>query len=146
MVSVEWKGGMQFEATPPTGVKFTIDAHPEHGGGGAGPTPVETLLGAIAACSAMDVVAILQKKRQVLTSYRIEVEGDRPAPGTFPRPFSEIRVKHMLVGENLDPLAVQKAVELSDDKYCTVITTLRAAPTVKSEWRIEGETEGSVRR
>lgn len=137
MVSVEWKGDMEFEASPPTGVKFTIDAHPEHGGHGKGPTPVETLLASVAACSAMDVVSILQKKRQVLTSYRIEVDGDRPPPGTFPRPFSEIRVKHILVGENLDPSAVQKAIELSDEKYCTVITTLRASPKVKSEWKIE---------
>lgn len=137
MVSVEWKGEMEFEAEPPTGVKFTMDAHPDHGGHSKGPTPVETLLGAIAACSAMDVVSILQKKRQILTSYRIEVDGDRPAPGTFPRPFSEIRVKHIFVGENLDPLAVNKAVELSDEKYCTVITTLRACPKVSSTWEIE---------
>lgn len=137
MVTVHWKGEMEFEADPPTGVKFTMDAHPEHGGHGKGPTPVETLLAAIASCSAMDVISILEKKRQVVTEYRIEVDGDRPPPGTFPRPFSEIRVNHILVGANLDPLAVAKAVELSDEKYCTVITTLRAAPRVKSEWHIE---------
>ena len=114
-----------------------MDAHPEFGGQGLGPTPVETLLSAIAACSGMDVIAILEKKRQVVTGYRIEVDGDRPPPGNYPRPFSEIRVRHYVTGKNIDPAAVKRAVELSDDKYCTVITTLRAAPKVKSDWVIE---------
>ena len=138
MVSVKWMDGAAFEAEVPSGIKFVIDSHPEFGGRGLGPTPVEALLSSIAACSAIDVLDILRKKRQVVTSYRVEVDGDRPPPGEFPRPFSEIRVRHILVGENLDPAAVERAVELSDTKYCTVITTLRAAPTVKSSWEIEG--------
>ena len=121
----------------PTGVKFILDTHPEHGGQKLGPTPVEALLSAVAACSAIDILDILKKKRQVVTSYRVEVDGDRPPPGEYPRSFSAIRVKHILEGENLDPIAVARAVELSDTKYCTVITTLRAAPHVTSTWEIE---------
>lgn len=136
MVTVRWTDGVAFEAEVPTGAKFMIDSHPEFGGRGLGPTPVEALLSAIAACSAIDVLEILKKKRQNVTSYRVEVEGDRPPPGDYPRCFSEIRVKHILTGENLDPAAVERAVELSDTKYCTVITTLRAAPTVTSSWEI----------
>ena len=137
MVTIQWTDGGGFEADVPTGAKFTIDTHPDHGGHGLGPTPVEALLASVAACSAIDVLDILKKKRQNVTSYRVEVDGDRPPPGQYPRAFSEIRVRHILKGENLDPEAVQRAVELSDTKYCTVITTLRAAPTVTSSWEIE---------
>jgi putative redox protein len=142
MVEVSWKGGMVFEALPPTGNIFTMDAHPELGGDHRGPTPVETLLGAIAACSAMDVVAILQKKRQVITGYRIEVEGVRGPEGQYPRPFLSLTVNHILSGTGpnggpLDPVAVARAVELSDGKYCSVIATLRSSPEVQSKWTIE---------
>ncbi|MEA2552176.1 MAG: putative redox protein [Fimbriimonadaceae bacterium] len=114
-----------------------MDSHPDFGGQGRGPTPLETLLSSIAACSAMDVIAILKKKRQVVSSYRIEVDGDRPPPGDYPRPFSAIRIHHIVSGDNLDEDAVAKAVALSDEKYCTVITTLRACPKVTSDWIIE---------
>ena len=137
MVTVRWTDGAAFEADVPSGAKFVIDTHPDYGGRGLGPTPVEALLSSIAACSAIDVLDILRKKRQVVTSYRIEVDGDRPPPGEWPRAISEIRVRHILAGENIDPDSVARAVELSDTKYCTVITTLRAAPTVKSTWEIE---------
>jgi len=137
MVSVVWKEGLVFEASPPTGVKFTFDAHPESGGHGHGPTPVEGLLGAVAACSAMDVILILQKKKQAVHSYRIEVEGERVPPGTYPRPFLSLHITHILSGDNLEPSAVQRAVALSDEKYCSVIATLRQGPNIVSDWRIE---------
>ena len=114
-----------------------LDAHPESGGQNLGPTPVEALLGSAAACSAMDVISILEKKKQVVTSYRVEVDGVRGEPGVYPRPFQSITIKHIVKGENLDPMAVARAVELSDGKYCTVVTTLRATPEVRSEWEIE---------
>jgi len=137
MVQVNWKGNMAFEATPPSGIKFTMDAYPESGGQGLGPTPFEAFMATLAACSAMDVISILNKKKQTVTSYRVEVDGERGPEGVYPRPFLSMTVKHILSGENLDPEAVKRAVELSDSKYCSVIATLRQAPTVTSEWQIE---------
>lgn len=136
-VIVDWKGGMEFQATPQSGNIFVMDAHPDFGGQGNGPSPVEALLGAIAGCSAMDVVSILQKMKQKVTSYRVEVDGERGPNGVYPRPFVSITVRHFLKGENLDEAAVAKAVSLSDDKYCTVISTLRMTPKVLSEFVIE---------
>lgn len=136
MVQVIWGGAMEFVANPPSGCTLTLDAHPDSGGGGGGPTPVEALLASLAACSAMDVISILQKKRQRVSSYRIEIDGDRVPPGAFPRPFTAIRIKHIVAGEDLDPEAVARAVELSDEKYCSVIATLRAAPPITSNWEI----------
>jgi putative redox protein len=137
MVTVNWLGKMAFEANPESGNKFLMDAYPDSGGEGKGPTPVEALLSSAAACSAMDVVSILAKKQQVVTSYRVEIDGVRGEPGVYPRPFQKITIRHILSGENLDPVAVARAVQLSDEKYCTVVTTLRAAPEVVAEWSIE---------
>lgn len=138
MVTVEWKESMVFEAVGDGGNPFMFDAYPESGGQGKGPTPLEGFLGALAACAAMDVVSILAKKRQVVTGYRIEVDGDRTPPGSdYPRPYTALRVRHILRGENLDPDAVARAVQLSDEKYCSVSATLRFGPPVTSEWALE---------
>lgn len=135
-VSLEWIGKMQFKGSPPSGMELIFDAHPEHGGEGKGPQPLETLLMALAACTAMDVISILQKKRQKVLSYRVEVHGTRPAEGVWPRPFTAIKVVHRISGDDLDPEAVARAVQLSDEKYCSVIATLRACPKVEVVWQV----------
>lgn len=89
----------------------------------------------------MDVVNILEKKRQKVTGYRVEVDGERVPKGQWPRPFLSITVKHIITGDGIDPVAVQRAIELTDEKYCSVIATLRQAPTVSSVWEIEGAVE-----
>ncbi|MDR3691680.1 MAG: OsmC family protein [Fimbriimonas sp.] len=135
-MKVEWKGQRVFEATPPSGNRFLMDAYPESGGQNMGPTPLEAFLTSGAACSAMDVLQILEKKRQKVTSYRVEIEGIRAEDGPYPRPFTSLVFRHIIEGENLDPAAVDQAVKLSDEKYCTVIATLRATPKVTSEFVI----------
>ena len=136
VMKVEWKGGMAFEATGSNSQTFIMDAHSDHGGNSSGVSPVEALLASAAACSGMDVISILQKKQQVVTHYRIVVEGVRTVPNEFPRPFKSITIKHIVEGENLDEAAVARSVQLSDEKYCTVLATLRMAPEVRSEYQI----------
>jgi putative redox protein len=130
MTTVTWKGGMAFESQPPSGNAFTMDAYPDSGGNGLGPTPLEAFVSAVAACSAMDVISILAKKKQTVTSYRIEIDGDRGPEGEYPRPYIALRVKHIVEGPGLDDVAVARAVQLSDEKYCSVVSTLRANPDV----------------
>lgn len=137
LTTVDWKGGMVFESTPPSGNRLVMDISVEEGGTNIGPTPVEALLSAIAGCSAVDVVMILQKKKQVLTSYRVEIDGERGPVGVYPRPFTSVTMRHIVSGENLDPAAVARAVALSNEKYCTVLATIRSSPNVTSEWAIE---------
>lgn len=136
MVTIDWKGKMVFEATPPSGQKIIFD--PNSGEEKSqGPSPMEMLLAAVGACTAMDVISILEKKRQIVTGYRIEVEGERKPPGEWPRPFDKITLRHILVGQDIDPTAVARAIELSDDKYCSVMATLKRTPILVSEWVIE---------
>jgi putative redox protein len=138
-LTVDWKGGLAFEATPPSGHRMTFDAIPDVGGSNLGPTPVEALCASAAACSAIDVISILTKKRQTVTGYRLEVEWVRADDGNWPRPVRELVIRHILSGEDLDPEAVARSVELSDTKYCTAISTLRTEVSVTSEWKIEGQ-------
>lgn len=133
--NVDWKGDEVFEANPPSGGTFRMDTHPDYGGS-QGPTPMETLLAAAAACSGIDVVDILRKKRQDVREYRIEIEAERTEEGVYPRPFRRIVLRHVIAGEKLDPAAVEQAVRLSDEKYCSVVATLRMAPAVESAWTI----------
>lgn len=137
MVAVNWNGRTAFTSETPSGNNFAMDTHPEMGGENLGPTPLEAFQAALAACSAIDVVSILHKKKQNVTAYRVEVSGERPPPGEFPRPFTSIRLTHIVCGVGIDPAAVARAVELSDQKYCSVSATLRQGPTLTSEWRIE---------
>ncbi len=133
MINVEWKGGMRFDASSESGKTFTMDAHPDFGGQDQGPTPVEAFVSALAACSAMDVISVLRKKRYEVDSYRIEVDRERSAPeGTYPRPITKFVIRHIVKGEGIDPAQVQKAVSLSEEKYCTIMATLRENPAVET--------------
>lgn len=126
---------MGFEAIVPSGGRLSFDTYADEGGDG-GPTPIEGLVASLAACSAMDVVSILQKMRQPVEGYRVEVEWERSPQGEWPRPVVSIRVRHVLKGE-LDPAAVEKAVRLSDEKYCGVTATLRQPPRLETVWEVE---------
>jgi putative redox protein len=90
-------------------------------------SPVETVEAALAACSAMDVVSILVKKRQRLTSYRIEVEGEQR--DEYPQVYLRIEVTHILEGTVLLEGAVRRAIELSASKYCPVNAMISAGAT-----------------
>lgn len=127
---------MRFVADLPSGTSVHFDSHVDEGGSGAGSQPMETLLGALAACTAMDVLAILKKKRQEVTSYRVEIEAERVPYGEWPRPFTRILIRHLVSGAGLDEGAVSRAVELSDTKYCGVISTLKSTPEVISQWQV----------
>jgi putative redox protein len=113
-----------------------MDSHPDFGGKNLGPSPLEVFIASGAACSAIDVIEILEKKRQKVTKYTIEVDGDRVPPGTFPRPYTKLKFVHIVEGDAIDEAAVEQAVRLSDEKYCSVIATLRATPEIVSEYKV----------
>lgn len=101
------------------------------------PTPMEMLLISLGGCTGADVVGILEKKRQKVTSYEIEVRGERRAE--HPRIYTNIEVIHRFRGHKLDPKAVAHAIELSETKYCSVSAMLKAAATVTARFEITEE-------
>jgi putative redox protein len=111
-------------ATTPGGYSLTIDTKGERK---SAPTPVELLLVSVAACTAVDVVSILEKKRQNVTDYRVEITGERR--DEHPRAFTRMHVHHIVYGHDVSEQALARAIELSDTKYCSVAATVR--PTVE---------------
>lgn len=132
---LEWKYGYRFDAALDSGASLIFD-NAEDGETPAGPSPMEAFLASLAACTAMDVISILEKKRQDVKSYRVEIEADRNPPGEWPRPFKSFQLNHVVTGD-VDENALARAVELSEEKYCSVSATLRITPRITNTWTIE---------
>ena len=101
---------------------------------GQGATPMELLALALAGCTGMDVVSILQKMRQPLEGLRVEVLGEKA--DEHPKRFVALEVVYYLAGA-LDEKKVQRAIELSETKYCSVAATLRPAVSISSRYVLE---------
>jgi putative redox protein len=101
---------------------------------GIGVKPSEMLLIALASCSSVDVVEILEKKRLTLTLLEVTTTGERdPNP---PWPYRRIHVKYRLAGHGLTPKAVEQAISLSQEKYCSVAATVRGVAEITTEYEI----------
>jgi putative redox protein len=123
-VHLEHRGGMQFVATPSSGHVVQFDDRASNQGG----SPVETILAALAACTAMDVISIAHKKRQAIESYEIEASGSQR--DEYPQVFSEIELVHVVGGTGLSEAAIRRSIELSATKYCPVNAMISAGATV----------------
>lgn len=132
---VVWTGGMQFLAESGSGHAIALDVSPESGGRNTGMRPMELLLVGLAGCTAVDLVSILQKKRQVLTGLEVRASGvHAPEP---PQVYTDIQVEYIVRGKGISPLAVEQAIELSEDKYCSAGAMLKAVAKITWEYRIE---------
>ena len=123
-VRLEHRGGMQFVAEPSSGHVIAFDDRASNQGG----SPVETVLAALAACTAMDVISIANKKRQAVESYVVEASGSQR--DEYPQVFSEIDLVHVVQGADLSEAAIRRCIELSATKYCPVSAMLSAGATV----------------
>ena len=132
---MSWQGGLTFEGTGAFGLKLVADTRKEVGGNESGFTPAELLLFGVIGCTGMDTVSILKKMRQDLTALEIEAEGTQP--DDYPKPFESIKIRYKFTGNNLDPKMVERAVELSQTKYCMVSLTVAGKTDVSYEINIE---------
>ncbi|MDE1192761.1 MAG: OsmC family protein [Arachidicoccus sp.] len=117
-----------FDSKDENGIITKMDTKPEMGGQNYGARPMQLLLNALAGCSSIDVLSILEKKRQNVTNYKVRVSGEREADKE-PSLWKEIFITFIIDGEVSDD-AAHKAIELSLDKYCSVAATLKAAGAV----------------
>lgn len=113
---VIWKKRMSFEGTSDSGFKVPLGTVPEVGGDDDGFRPLELLAIGLAGCTAMDVISILSKKRQDVTSFEVKVHADRQAE--HPKVFTHLTIEYILSGNDISREAVERAVQLSADKYC----------------------------
>lgn len=126
---------MLFAGYSSNGYTIPLDAHQEElGGHNAGISPMELMLTALAGCTGMDVISILRKKKQAVSAFEVQVEGVRA--DEHPKVYTEIWVKFIVTGKDVDPAAVERAIELSRDKYCGAAATLRHTATMHYDYEI----------
>jgi putative redox protein len=129
IASVEWKQGMIYEGRTASGHTITFDATAEHA---AGPSPMEAVLAALCGCTSVDVVSILQKKREPITGLTVSATAEQaPAP---PRIFTNIHLVYRIAGK-VSQKAAEDAVTLSKTKYCSV--SLMLEKVAKIDYSIE---------
>jgi putative redox protein len=133
-MNVDWKGQLRLEATNEKGLLVRFDAPKEHGGEESALSPMENVLASLAACSSFHVLTILKKKRQTVTGYSVEATAERRDEP--PRVFTKIHLKYIIKGENLDPHAVETAIKLSEESYCSVGGMLKKAVPITSSFEI----------
>lgn len=130
-----WQNGMAFRGISGSTIPVALDASIDHGGRGEGIVPMEMILMGLGGCTAMDVISILTKKRQEVTSFEIILHADRA--DEHPKVFTDITIEYVVKGKGLDPVAVERAVDLSENKYCPGMAMLRKAANIKTSFRIE---------
>jgi len=139
--SLNWAGGAAFIGESSGGHRIVMDGPPEGGGRNLGPRPMETLLLGMGACASYDVVTILRKSRQQLLDCRVEIGAKRAH--TEPKVFTEIHIHFILSGNGLGEKQVEKAINLSTEKYCSIMLGKTATLTHSVEI---GETSGQASR
>ena len=128
-----WLGEVSFEAESGSGHRIVLDGAPEHGGRNSGVRPMEAVLIGVGACSAFDVVTILRKARQAVSDCVVELDAERAE--NPPKVFTRVHMRFVVTGKSLRPAVVERAVNLSAEKYCSATAMLR--PTVDISHEIE---------
>ena len=132
---VTWKNRLTFTGSAPSGFTVPLGADPSVGGDNDGFEPMELIAIGLAGCTAMDTMSILQKKRQDITAFEVQVHTERAAE--HPKVFTNIIVEYLVVGHNVDPAAVERAIELSATKYCPAQAMLEKACKIEHKYSIK---------
>ncbi|WP_445386567.1 OsmC family protein [Robiginitalea sp. IMCC44478] len=122
-VTTKWLGDMAFESNNPSGLKFKIDASPEDGGKGEGLRPKALMLSSLAGCSGLDVASLIRKMKLDVSGFHIETNAD--LSDTHPQTYTKVSLEFHFFGKNLNRAKLEKAVNLSAEKYCGVMAMFR---------------------
>ena len=134
---VVWKGGLAFTGSAEEGYLIPLDAKKAVGGHDLGFRPLQLLAIGLVGCTGMDVISILQKKRQDVTDFEVTAEIKRA--DQHPKVFTKILITYTVTGKNLDRDAVERAVELSETKYCGAQAMLKETAEISHEIVIHQE-------
>jgi putative redox protein len=132
---VVWKGGMAFTGTADESYLIPLDAKKSAGGHDLGFRPLQLFAIGLVGCTGMDVISILKKKRQEVTEFEVSAEVERA--DEHPKVFTKILLTYKVVGKNIDPQAVERAVELSENTYCGAQAMLRNSADISHKIIIE---------
>ena len=136
-VRLDWRGGFKFESEDAHGHALTVDAPQNEGDGFDGMMPGDLLLTSLGSCSGIDVANILRRQRQEVTGIEISVTGEQlpDAPWTW----VSVRLEYTVRGRGLRESAVRRAIELSEEKYCSIGATIGGRAEISSSFTIVEE-------
>ena len=132
--TIRWVDGAMFVGEAGSGHAVVIDGPPDAGGRNAGIRPMELVLTGLGACTAFDVVAILKKSRQNVSDCRAELDAQRA--DDVPKVFTRIHIHFVIAGRGLKVAAVERAINLSADKYCSATIMLRDTVEITHDFEI----------
>ena len=134
---VQWLDGRAFVGESGSGHAVVMDGAPEAGGRNLGVRPMEMLLLGLGGCTAFDVVMILEKAREKVTALDIELEAERA--DTEPKVFTKVKLIYKLRGYGLKPAMVERAINLSAEKYCSASIMIGKTAKIEHAWTITEE-------
>ncbi|AXP80717.1 hypothetical protein CJ739_1630 [Mariniflexile rhizosphaerae] len=123
LITTTWLGNMKFESTNPSGHNLFIDAGPENGGNGEGYRPKALMLSALAGCSGLDVALLIKKMKLNVADFKIDIEANLTEED--PKYYDKVTMHFHFYGGNLSEKKLQRAVDLSVEKYCGVMEMFR---------------------
>ncbi len=134
-VKFTWRGGLGFDAKTESGHTVAMDGAPVHGGKESGPRPMEMILVGLGSCTAMDVISILKKMKCQVD--RLDVTVQAQQADQHPKVFTHYTIEYIISGSNIEGEQVKRAIELSQEKYCSVSAMLRESAPIEYSWKIE---------
>jgi putative redox protein len=141
---VTWQHDLSFTGSAESGFTLPLGTEPAVGGANDGFRPLELMAVSLAGCTAMDVISILRKKQQAVTSFEVSVHAERAEE--FPRVFTGAIITYQVTGHNIDEAALVRAIELSATKYCPAQAMLSKVFPMELVYEIyEDEAEGKQR-
>jgi len=135
IAKVKWAGKRQFVGTDGMGHSVVMDARPEYKGEGSGIRPLELVMHGLAGCTGMDVISVLEKKRQDVRGIEITVRGVQ-REDEFPKIYTSLEIEYVVTGFGVSPEAVARAIELSEHKYCSVGGMLGEQVRLTTSYRV----------
>ena len=132
--SVTFDNGMAFSCEAGKEFSVRMDANPKVGGAGSAYSPMQHVLMSLGGCTGMDIISILRKKRQDVRGFEIHLEAEQASEP--PRVFTHILVNHIIRGKEIVPAAVERAIELSVEKYCSVQAMLAKSAEIEHQYEI----------
>ncbi len=132
---ITWINGRAFLGESGSGHAVVMDGAPEAGGRNIGVRPMEMMLLGLGGCTAFDVVMILEKSREKVTDCEVALEAERASED--PKVFTKVKMIYTLKGHDLKPAAVERAIKLSAEKYCSASKMFEKTAEITHEWKIE---------
>lgn len=132
--SVRWHDGMSFVAETGSGHLVAMDGAPEAGGRNLAPRPMELMLAGAGGCTAFDVVMILKRGRQAISGCEVKLTAERAE--TDPKIFTHVNFHYIVAGKDLKPESVERAIQLSSEKYCSASIMLGKTAVLTHTWEI----------